>query len=73
MATIGHHILLMTWHNIVRCSICSLEFLILASDGLWDVVTNKEAVSMLSLPIQDPEDAARRLMHAGCTSTRWDR
>ncbi|MCL7037684.1 hypothetical protein MKW94_002695 [Papaver nudicaule] len=39
----------------------SLEFLILASDGLWDVVTNEEAVSMTK-PIEDPEQAARRLM-----------
>lgn len=39
----------------------SLEFLILASDGLWDVVTNEEAVSMVK-PIQDPEEAAKRLM-----------
>ncbi|XP_006646887.3 probable protein phosphatase 2C 10 [Oryza brachyantha] len=39
----------------------SLEFLILASDGLWDVVTNKEAVDMVR-PIQDPEQAAKRLL-----------
>lgn len=39
----------------------SLEFLILASDGLWDVVTNEEAVAMVK-PIQDPEEAAKRLM-----------
>ncbi|GFZ08259.1 HOPW1-1-interacting 2 [Actinidia rufa] len=39
----------------------SLEFLILASDGLWDVVTNEEAVGMVK-PIQDPEEAAKRLM-----------
>ncbi|KAK6158694.1 hypothetical protein DH2020_006008 [Rehmannia glutinosa] len=39
----------------------TLEFLILASDGLWDVVTNEEAVSMTK-PIQDPEEAAKRLM-----------
>ncbi|KAH9760196.1 putative protein phosphatase 2C 59 [Citrus sinensis] len=39
----------------------SLEFLILASDGLWDVVTNEEAVAMIK-PIQDPEEAAKRLM-----------
>ncbi|KAL5699663.1 protein-serine/threonine phosphatase [Ranunculus cassubicifolius] len=38
----------------------SLEFLILASDGLWDVVTN-EAVSMIKL-MDDPEEAAKRLM-----------
>ncbi|GLU01199.1 hypothetical protein SLE2022_185200 [Rubroshorea leprosula] len=39
----------------------SLEFLILASDGLWDVVTNEEAVAMIK-PIEDPEEAARSLM-----------
>ncbi|OMO61523.1 phosphatase 2C (PP2C)-like protein [Corchorus capsularis] len=39
----------------------SLEFLILASDGLWDVVTNEEAVAMIK-QIQDPEQAAKRLM-----------
>ncbi|PKU59884.1 probable protein phosphatase 2C 59 [Dendrobium catenatum] len=39
----------------------SLEFLILASDGLWDVVTNEEAVAMIK-PIDDPEEAAKRLM-----------
>ncbi|KAL7001771.1 putative protein phosphatase 2C 59, partial [Sarracenia purpurea var. burkii] len=40
----------------------SLEFLILASDGLWDVVTNEEAVAMVK-PIQEPEEAAKRLIH----------
>ncbi|KAM0834690.1 hypothetical protein ACQ4PT_063422 [Festuca glaucescens] len=39
----------------------SLEFLILASDGLWDVVTNDEAVAMVK-PIEDPEQAAKRLL-----------
>lgn len=39
----------------------SLEFLILASDGLWDVVTNDEAVDMVK-PIEDPELAAKKLM-----------
>ncbi|KAK1417674.1 hypothetical protein QVD17_26808 [Tagetes erecta] len=39
----------------------SLEFLILASDGLWDVVSNEEAVAMVK-PIQCPEDAAKTLM-----------
>ncbi|PIA40897.1 hypothetical protein AQUCO_02400157v1 [Aquilegia coerulea] len=39
----------------------SLEFLILASDGLWDVVTNEEAVSMIK-SIEDPEEAAKMLM-----------
>jgi len=39
----------------------SLEFLILASDGLWDVVTNEEAVAMVK-PIQDPQEAANKLL-----------
>ncbi|CAD5181049.1 probable protein phosphatase 2C 59 [Musa acuminata AAA Group] len=39
----------------------SLEFLILASDGLWDVVTNEEAVAMVK-PLQDPEQAAKKLL-----------
>ncbi|MBA0612176.1 hypothetical protein Godav_012813 [Gossypium davidsonii] len=43
----------------------SLEFLILASDGLWDVVSNEEAVAMIK-PIQDPEQAAKRLMQEAC-------
>ncbi|MBA0777847.1 hypothetical protein Gotri_005814 [Gossypium trilobum] len=43
----------------------SLEFLILASDGLWDVVSNEEAVAMVK-PIQDPEQAAKRLMQEAC-------
>ncbi|PPD89648.1 hypothetical protein GOBAR_DD13406 [Gossypium barbadense] len=43
----------------------SLEFLILASDGLWDVVSNEEAVAMVK-PVQDPEQAAKRLMQEAC-------
>ncbi|OAY67078.1 putative protein phosphatase 2C 59 [Ananas comosus] len=39
----------------------SLEFLILASDGLWDVVSNEEAVAMIK-SIEDPEQAAKRLL-----------
>ncbi|KAH0461680.1 hypothetical protein IEQ34_009255 [Dendrobium chrysotoxum] len=39
----------------------SLEFLILASDGLWDVVSNEEAVAMVK-PIYDPEQAAKSLL-----------
>ncbi|THU70740.1 hypothetical protein C4D60_Mb08t28140 [Musa balbisiana] len=37
-----------------------LEFLILASDGLWDVVKNEDAVSLVRLE-EDPEAAARKL------------
>ncbi|KAK3141263.1 hypothetical protein QOZ80_4BG0331570 [Eleusine coracana subsp. coracana] len=39
----------------------TLEFLILASDGLWDVVSNEEAVAM-TRSIQDPEEAAKKLL-----------
>ncbi|XP_074293030.1 putative protein phosphatase 2C 59 [Silene latifolia] len=39
----------------------SLEFVILASDGLWDVVTNEEAVAMVK-PMEDAEEAAKKLM-----------
>jgi protein phosphatase 1L len=37
-----------------------VDFLVLASDGLWDVVTNDEAVSMVG-PVPDPENAAKML------------
>ncbi|KAF7110550.1 hypothetical protein CFC21_110639 [Triticum aestivum] len=39
----------------------SLEFLILASDGLWDVVSNEEAVAMVK-PIVDSQEAAKKLL-----------
>ncbi|XP_020520891.1 probable protein phosphatase 2C 59 isoform X2 [Amborella trichopoda] len=38
----------------------SLQFLILASDGLWDVISNEEAVSLVQ-PIEDAVAAAKRL------------
>jgi protein phosphatase 1L len=38
----------------------SVEFLLLASDGLWDVVTNQDAVTMVK-NISDAEEAAKRL------------
>lgn len=37
-----------------------LEFLILASDGLWDVVPNEDAVSLVKIE-EEPEAAARKL------------
>ncbi|KAJ1264307.1 hypothetical protein BS78_09G253700 [Paspalum vaginatum] len=37
-----------------------LEFLIIASDGLWDVVPNEDAVSLVKME-EEPEAAARRL------------
>lgn len=39
----------------------SVEFIVLASDGLWDVLSNEEAVSIVR-PIMDPAEAAWRLM-----------
>ncbi|WVZ99768.1 hypothetical protein U9M48_045021 [Paspalum notatum var. saurae] len=36
------------------------EFLIIASDGLWDVVPNEDAVSLVKIE-EEPEAAARRL------------
>uniref|UniRef100_A0A0D6R6L6 protein-serine/threonine phosphatase n=1 Tax=Araucaria cunninghamii TaxID=56994 RepID=A0A0D6R6L6_ARACU len=37
-----------------------MEFLVLASDGLWDVVSNEDAISLVK-SIEDPEIAARKL------------
>uniref|UniRef100_A0A0A9CMQ9 protein-serine/threonine phosphatase n=1 Tax=Arundo donax TaxID=35708 RepID=A0A0A9CMQ9_ARUDO len=37
-----------------------LEFLIIASDGLWDVVPNEDAVSLVRME-EEPEVAARKL------------
>lgn len=37
-----------------------VEFLLLASDGLWDVVSNQDAVTMVQ-SIQDAQEAAKRL------------
>ncbi|XP_058745738.1 probable protein phosphatase 2C 59 [Vicia villosa] len=39
----------------------SLEYLIIASDGLRDVVINEEAVAMIK-PLEDVEEEAKRLM-----------
>ncbi|XP_011094023.2 probable protein phosphatase 2C 44 [Sesamum indicum] len=38
----------------------STQFVILASDGLWKVMSNQEAVDMVR-PIKDPQAAAKRL------------
>ena len=38
----------------------NVEFLILASDGLWDVVSNQDAVAMIQ-STEDPELATKRL------------
>ncbi|KAJ7534435.1 hypothetical protein O6H91_13G094400 [Diphasiastrum complanatum] len=37
-----------------------VEFIVLASDGLWDVITNKDAVALVK-SMFDPESAAQRL------------
>lgn len=39
----------------------SLEFIILASNGLWQVVTNEEAVAIAKRHIWDPEESAKEL------------
>ncbi|KAL3737014.1 hypothetical protein ACJRO7_025869 [Eucalyptus globulus] len=38
----------------------TIEFVILASDGLWKVISNQEAVDLVK-PIKDPKAAAKRL------------
>ncbi|KAG9448306.1 hypothetical protein H6P81_014434 [Aristolochia fimbriata] len=43
-----------------------LEFLVLASDGLWDVVPNEDAVSLARME-DDPEAAARKLTETAFT------
>ncbi|KAG8390392.1 hypothetical protein BUALT_Bualt01G0078600 [Buddleja alternifolia] len=43
-----------------------LELLVLASDGLWDVVANKDAVS-IAQTVEEPEAAARKLSGAAFT------
>ncbi|CAA7023259.1 unnamed protein product [Microthlaspi erraticum] len=39
----------------------SLEFLILASDGLWDVFSNEEAVAVVK-EVEEPEESAKKLV-----------
>lgn len=43
-----------------------LELLVLASDGLWDVVPNEDAVS-IALAEEEPESAARKLTETAFT------
>ncbi|CAN6444400.1 unnamed protein product [Victoria cruziana] len=43
-----------------------LEFLVIASDGLWDVVPNEDAVSLVRT-IEEPEQAARKLTETAFT------
>ncbi|RCV37292.1 hypothetical protein SETIT_8G051200v2 [Setaria italica] len=40
----------------------SLEFIILASNGLWQVVTNEGAVAIAKRHIWDPEESAKELL-----------
>ncbi|KAF8413315.1 hypothetical protein HHK36_001293 [Tetracentron sinense] len=42
------------------------EFLVLASDGLWDVVPNEDAISLVRTE-EDPEGAARKLTETAFT------
>lgn len=37
-----------------------VEFLVIASDGLWDVITNEDAISLVQR-IQEPVEAAKKL------------
>ncbi|EFJ17647.1 hypothetical protein SELMODRAFT_146683 [Selaginella moellendorffii] len=48
-----------------------VEFFVIASDGLWDVVTNQEAV-MLVKSLMDPESAAKRLTQAAIKKGSMD-
>lgn len=43
-----------------------LELLVLASDGLWDVVANEDAISLAQTE-EDPESAARKLTETAFT------
>lgn len=40
------------------------EFLVLASDGLWDVLSNEEAVRLVQDTVKEPGMCARRLVAA---------
>ncbi|KAG9146290.1 hypothetical protein Leryth_007992 [Lithospermum erythrorhizon] len=48
-----------------------LELLVLATDGIWDVVPNEEAVSLAGT-VEDPEAAARKLTETAFTSGSAD-
>ena len=38
------------------------EFVVLACDGIWDVMTNERAVAIASKAIKNKEDAARAVV-----------
>lgn len=38
------------------------EFVVLASDGLWDVLSNEEAVRLVHDTVKEPDMCARRLV-----------
>ena len=40
------------------------KFVILACDGIWDVLTNEKAVSVVAKAIKDKQDAAKALVRA---------
>ncbi|XP_039123872.1 probable protein phosphatase 2C 11 [Dioscorea cayenensis subsp. rotundata] len=48
-----------------------IEFLIIASDGLWNVVSNKDAVEIVQ-SISDAETASRKLIHEAYTRGSGD-
>lgn len=40
------------------------ELMILASDGLWDVLSNQEAISMIKdIPVSTHDDTSKHLLH----------
>ncbi|KAL3533161.1 hypothetical protein ACH5RR_006682 [Cinchona calisaya] len=50
---------------------CAIEFVILASDGLWKVIKNQEAVDIVK-SIKDPQAAAKRLTTEALTRKSKD-
>lgn len=48
------------------------SFLILASDGLWDVVTNEEAVQFVHDTVKHPDMCAKRLVTEALTRGSQD-
>ncbi|WMV26599.1 hypothetical protein MTR67_019984 [Solanum verrucosum] len=57
------HLVLLIWlfYSDMEEEIDGVEFLIVASDGLWNVLSNEEAVTLVQ-DIKDAEAASRRLI-----------